>query len=602
PGKFISRYSPSLMSDEALEATFIQRHKLIKRIVGLVCDDVETGSRHFSLLIGPRGVGKTHFIALLHSRLLQKEELQENLLIAWLREEEWGVTTFLDFLLRVIRSLKPESQDPSFPEKLEAIYDHSVERAEEILGDLLHEYVGDRLLLVLTENMDDLFNGLKNEGQSKLRAYLQERNFISIVGTSPSLFHGISRQVSPFYGTFRIHHLEKLTIDEAEEMLIKIADYREDTELSDFIKTPSGRARVRAIHHLAGANHRIYSILSQFLNRESLDQLVDAFMSTLDDLTPYYQSRMTSLPQQPRKIVELLCDLRGAIPVKRIAQRCFLKHQTVSSQLKILKEKGYVRSETLGRESYYELQEPLMRLCVEVKKNRAEPIRLLVDFLRIWYSLDDLKLSLTTLNKDSWLEREYIQRALKTDETENKINYKSLFIYSVALILNGKKELGIEKLSLSLSNGELTDSVIITYTTVLLSHGAGLPSCNKNDWLMWMNSLLKEYKKSNKLRLLGAGLMGGIFTWLGPNFDVGTLKSWLNIWHKAASHLLELRMPLRFLEALIQFDETKDSKILLEFPSEERGILNEMINKSRDINCELDYIDIIQSPSFLKLL
>ncbi len=132
-------------------------------------------------------------------------------------------------------------------------------------------------------------------------------------------------------------------------------------------------------------------IFSEFLTRESLDELQEPFMRMLDDLTPYYQARMQWLSPQQRKIVEFLSDCRHAVPVKDIAQRCFISHQTASSQLKDLREMGYVTSEAIGRESFYELREPLMRFCLEVKKQRGEAIRLFVDFLRLWYTRQELQ-------------------------------------------------------------------------------------------------------------------------------------------------------------------------------------------------------------------
>ena len=36
-----------------------------------------------------------------------------------------------------------------------------------------------------------------------------------------------------------------------------------------------------------------------------------------------------------------------------------------------MREKGYVEANQRGRESLYEISEPLMRICVEVKDNRV---------------------------------------------------------------------------------------------------------------------------------------------------------------------------------------------------------------------------------------
>ena len=413
----LSRFTPSIMPHEDLEAIFVQREKLVQRLVELVRDSALTPSKHQTLLIGPRGVGKTHIIALVYHRIRKMEDLGERLIIAWLREEEWGVTSFLDLLLRIFRALMEEEEyyDGQVAEQVESLYLHP-ETAELIASKLLREFVGDRALLILAENLGDLFDGLGDEGQKQLRAYLQENPFCTILATAQSLFNGVSLQTSPFYGFFRIHHLEDLDIDEATDMLKKIAELKGDRELSSFIVTPRGRARIRAVHHLTVGNHRVYAIFSDFLTRESLDELVESVMRTLDDLTPYYQARMRWLSAQQRKIVDFLCDHRGAIPVKEIAGRCFMTQQTASSQLKDLRDMGYVSSDSVGRESYYELREPLMRLCGEVKKQRGDPIRLLVDFLRLWHSREELQERLSLLEPDAALEREYFLRVLQAAE------------------------------------------------------------------------------------------------------------------------------------------------------------------------------------------
>lgn len=417
---FLSRFTPSLMTPEALEAIFVQREALAQRIVELIRDSALTPSKHHTLLIGPRGIGKTHLIALVYHRICKMDDLRDHLLIAWLREEEWGITTFLDLLLRIFRALRAEHGDAVPVERIESLYNLPLKDAERAGAMLLKEFVSNRTLLVLVENLDDLFSGLGDEGQKRLRAYMQENPFCTILATAQSLFNGVSLQTSPFYGFFRIYHLEELSIEDATRLLTNIADFAGDPELASLIPTPLGRARIRAIQHLAGGNHRVYVIFSQFLTRESLDDLVEPFMRTLDDLTPYYHARMAWLSPQQRKIVEFLCDRRNAVPVKEIAQRCFMTHQTASSQLKILRGMGYVRSETRGRKSFYELREPFMRLCVEVKKHRNEPIRLFVDFLRLWYSQEELHERLELLPPDAAFERECVLHALRTTKEETE--------------------------------------------------------------------------------------------------------------------------------------------------------------------------------------
>lgn len=422
----IPHFTPSLMSHENLEAIFVQREKLARRIVEVVRESATTQSKHYRLLIGSRGVGKTHLVSLIYHRVRAIEDLRDRLLIAWLREEEWGVTSFLDLLLRIFRAIKAEldrtdlNAGRELESRLEPIFELSPEAAERVAGNLLKEYVGDRTLLILCENLDDMFAGLEMAGQQRLRAYLQENPFCTIVATAQRLFNGVSLQTSPFYGFFRIDHLQDLTRDEAVQLLAKIARLKNDRELESFIQSPTGRSRIRALQHLAGGNHRVYVIFSQFLTRESLDELQTPFIQMLNDLTPYYQARMAWLSPQQRKIVEFLIDRRGAVTVKEIAQRCFMTHQTASGQLKGLKDMGYVQSETIGRESYYELREPLMRFCIEMKKSRGEPIRLFVDFLRIWYTQNELTQLLSQLQLEKGIDQEYILKALKQSSEESE--------------------------------------------------------------------------------------------------------------------------------------------------------------------------------------
>jgi tetratricopeptide (TPR) repeat protein len=402
-----------MMPPEALEAVFVQREALAARIVELIRESAVGRNKHHTILIGPRGIGKTHIVSLVYHRIRAAEDLKEKLLIAWLREEEYGITAVRDIFMRLLLVLSEEYADPGLKDRVDALYKLDGDAAEQQAGGMLKEYVGNRTLLVLTENLDQTFEGIGDIGQQRLRSYIQQNPFFTIVGTAQSLFCGVRVQTSPFYGFFSIHHLQELTFEEATELLAKIAAWCRDAALAAFIGTPAGRARIRAVHHLGGGNHRVYVIFSQFLSRNSLDALVEAVMHMLEKLTPYYQSRMAQLSPQQRKVVEYLCERRGAAPVKEIAERCFATSQTVSSQLQGLRDMGYVHSTQVGRESYYELREPLMRICIEVKKQRGEPVRLLVEFLRIWYSQDELKDRLGRLDPKSRIDQQYLTAALR---------------------------------------------------------------------------------------------------------------------------------------------------------------------------------------------
>jgi tetratricopeptide (TPR) repeat protein len=431
----------------------VQRHDLANELVESIRHSIlQPSEQQHHLLIGMRGIGKTHLVSLMYHRVGKMEDLREKVLIAWLREEEWGVTSFLDLLLRILRSLQkeyPAQYNAQLCDRVESLYGESPDTAQQIAAELLKDFVGDRTLLLLTENLDDLFEGLGDSGQQQFRDYLEKYHFCTIFATSQHSFKGIDNKKAPFYNFFNLQYLEKLTLDEVVGLLKNIAKLEGNKELESLIQTPKGRSRIEVIHHLAGGNHRVYMIFAEFLTRDSLDRLVKPFLQTLDELTPYYQARMAWLSPQQRKIVEFLCDRRGAVMVKEIAQRCFMTHQTASSQLKQLLGMGYVTSESIGRESYYELREVLMRFCMDVKKHRGEPISLIVDFLRFWYTKEELKqrlerlgvgfsaigkelvdnrwekshlkyqLELEKIPHNAIVEREYLLRALGPREVDN---------------------------------------------------------------------------------------------------------------------------------------------------------------------------------------
>jgi len=207
---FIARFTPSLMPPETLEAIFVQRQELASRLVSLLRDSVKTPAKHHALLIGPRGIGKTHLVALIYHRLQAEEDLRPASLVAWLREEEWGVDSFLDLLMRIFRALDVAYPHAQLAERTEPLYELPPDEAERAAAALLKEFAAGRTLVLLVENLNELFAGLGEKGQQRLRAYIQENPFCTILATAQALFNGVSLQTSPFYGFFRIHVLVRM--------------------------------------------------------------------------------------------------------------------------------------------------------------------------------------------------------------------------------------------------------------------------------------------------------------------------------------------------------------------------------------------------------
>ena len=390
-----SRYSPGNMDQASLEALFVGRHDIMKDVLSRVTISTRSSQKHYILLVGPRGSGKTHLLVLAYHRLMaafDADDSTDRVAIALLKEEEWGVASYLDLVVRILKALA--QQTPELNAEIDAIYDKfskDPDDAEALAVKLLRQHSDGKILLLLCENLMDLFHGLGDEGQKRWRAAIQEDGNWAIVATTPQLFAALQLQDNPFYGFFTIRALENIDLEAGIDLLAKKAVHEDKTELANFLRTPIGRARARAVHHLAAGNHRAYVVLFDFLDKESLEDLIDPFMHMIDDLTPYYQDRMRQLPPAQRKIMEFLALEGTPATVKDVSSACLMSQQTAAKQIGELASAGFVSRNRSGRNTFCELSEPLMRICIEVKDNKAQHFRLFVEFLRHWFTSRELE-------------------------------------------------------------------------------------------------------------------------------------------------------------------------------------------------------------------
>ena len=415
-----SRYSPGNMDRESLEALFVGRGDVMEGVLSRVTKSIRSPEKHYVLLVGPRGSGKTHFLALAYHRLMDRidtVDARDSVAVALLNEEEWGVASFLDLVVRILRALA--DQAPDLDAEIAGIYDRFSKdpaEAETFAVARLRQHTRGKTLLLLCENLVDLFDGLGEEGQKRWRSTIQEDGNWTIVASTPSLFAALTLQDNPFYGFFTIRAMEKIDLDTGLDLLAKKSVHEGKTELADFLRTPLGRARARAIHHLAAGNHRAYVVLFDFLDRESLEDLVDPFMHMVDDLTPYYQDRMRQLPPAQRKIVEFLCLEGKPTTIKDISTPCLMSQQTAAKQIGELETAGFVSRTRSGRNTFCELSEPLMRVCIEVKDNKTQHFRLFVEFLRHWFTVRELERRHAAFQHDDRtadLDRVHVEEAVR---------------------------------------------------------------------------------------------------------------------------------------------------------------------------------------------
>ena len=410
--QFIWRFSPNQTDPGLLEAIFVGREPLLRNVLEKIADSATSGATHHVLVYGPRGIGKSHFISLLHHRLINDAKLRDSIQIAWLNEDE-TTTSMVQLLVRIYRSLCKWYPHDYSVEWLNEMLDQPPDEIATVLTRRLVARFEKRRLIILIENLNLLFENLGTEGQHQLRTLLHEHPFACLIATSQQLFKAVTDRSEPFFGFFQQIPLKPLALPDAQQLLTKIAETKGQSDLVRFLNTPDGRGRVRAIHDLAGGNHRVYIVLSGFVTRESLDQLITPFQKMADDLTPYYQERLRWVSPLQRQIVELLCRQHGTVNPKEIARRLLVDQRSIGKQVRLLEEIGYLTSTKRGRETYYELSEPLMRLAYEVKEQSL--LQMLIEFLRIWYRPAEIdKLRSAGLNQST---QAYVDAAYERSQT-----------------------------------------------------------------------------------------------------------------------------------------------------------------------------------------
>ncbi|MEI2769311.1 MAG: ATP-binding protein [Candidatus Competibacter sp.] len=100
-----STFTPSQSDPETLEDLFVAREKLAQRILDGIQESAAGANKHQRLLIGPRGIGKTHLVALLHHRVRRDAELDKRLRIAWLPEDPY-IAGYHNLLLLILQTLQ----------------------------------------------------------------------------------------------------------------------------------------------------------------------------------------------------------------------------------------------------------------------------------------------------------------------------------------------------------------------------------------------------------------------------------------------------------------------------------------------------------------
>jgi tetratricopeptide (TPR) repeat protein len=411
---YIFPYTPRKAHFEDLKATLVAREVLLDELISNLRDQMNSETLQHWMILGMRGMGKSHIITMIYYIVNQDETLSSAWIPVLMDEEEQGVFALHTFFIRILIKLGEEitNIDRRKSEEIEAKVNSLRDSnwpPEEILDEVvsyLKDYVSEsqKRLLVLLENADDLFTKSlpKLNETKKLRKILQHENFLLLLATSPTFFERISSSKAPLYQFFRIRRLDLLNYGQSVDLLKKWAKLDEREDL--LVKLRRDDYRLRVLYHLTGGNPRVLLFLYMSISGESgIESAVNTFSKLLEeDLSNYYLSRMRDLSNQVQPIVLAMAESDRNLTQAEIARITFLPMRSIGTAIVRLENENIVRpvSEKKGKNTLYTLTDPLFRLWYQWRTSRRDSkvIETLVEFLAIWYKRKEL---------EAWTSEEY---------------------------------------------------------------------------------------------------------------------------------------------------------------------------------------------------
>ena len=391
-------FNPGVDDSETLKAVVVERDCDLESILGrLEVTPVDGTSRNF-MIVGPRGMGKTHFLLLIYHSIKERENLKKKYVSLKFSEEEYSIDSLAYFFLRILEELSKECEEErekvdDFIASIETLDKDQVRETSVFLEELFKKH---RMKMVLcADNIDEIFNNIspKKTGLKHLRSILQAKDYLLIVGAAPTFFDEIKNHDEPFYNFFETIRLSPLTKEGVEELIRKLAEMEDESKiLNNF---DSYRPRIKTIVHFTSGVPRLVRMLYYVIVNSEVSKVADYLEKLLDELTPYYQARMAKLSAQQQKVIDTMAFLDGPSTPTEIAKAGRMPRPIVNAQMKKLADSGFVHLIPQRKRKWrrYDITERMFRIWREMRREKSgSRVKYLADFLRAFYTKEDFRM------------------------------------------------------------------------------------------------------------------------------------------------------------------------------------------------------------------
>ena len=378
----IKKYNPGFLRDDEIVASFCIRSAEFESLLESLRSSTGNSNAH-SLVIGPRGSGKTHLLLRVAAEMRRDESLSafHSIIFA---EESYEVSTIGEFWLECLDHLAEQAPKEERAGlrlshgDLQTIGDDR-ELANRCLGTIL-DFADrqDKRLVLLVENLNMLFADMDDpDGGWRLRHTLQTEPRIVLLGSATSRFDEIDHPDHALYDLFRVITLRPLGTDECVSLWRTVSGKEAEERV------------VRPLQILTGGNPRLLAIIARFGAASSFEDLMNNLLDLVDDHTEYFKSHLESLPPQERRIYLALATLWKPATSREVADQARMDTNVSSALLKRLVERGAVTIDggTPRRRQYY-LTERLYNIYYLLRRGTGSKrvVKALIDFMVCLYS------------------------------------------------------------------------------------------------------------------------------------------------------------------------------------------------------------------------
>ena len=383
----VKKYNPGFLSDEEVIDSFCVRTTEFESIVESLRENNGNSNPH-TIVIGPRGIGKTHLLMRVAAQVRNDESLNGYFPITF-PEESYEVSTCGEFWLECLDHLAhqaPEDERDNLTRTHEDVSSETNDRvlAQRCLGALLDfaDRQQKRLLLVV-ENLNMLFADVRDADEVgwQLRATLQTEPRVMLLASATSRFDEIDNADCALYDIFRTFTLRPLNTEECAALwrLVSGSEVESDS--------------VRPIEIFTGGNPRLITIIATFGADRPFQELMENLLGLVDDHTEYFKSHLEHLPPQERRVYLALARLWKPATTQEVASLARIGTSQCSAQLNRLVERGAVMIEggTPRRRQFY-LTERLYNIYYLLRRGSGtqQAVEKLIEFMIAWYSPQEL--------------------------------------------------------------------------------------------------------------------------------------------------------------------------------------------------------------------